>query len=93
MEIERLPLGQSHADKCRAGNLRWRNMPQVPGFAILMPTHAQFSISHRVVCQWLSHCDHKLRLNPDQLKSFLLGIERATARNALPIASNCSRLA
>jgi hypothetical protein len=27
MEIERLPLGQSHADKCRAGRLRWLNMP------------------------------------------------------------------
>jgi hypothetical protein len=27
MEIERLPLGQSHADKCRAANLKWRNMP------------------------------------------------------------------
>jgi hypothetical protein len=27
MEIERLPLGQSHADKCRAGQLRWLNMP------------------------------------------------------------------
>ena len=27
MEIERLPLGQSHADKCRSGNLKWRGMP------------------------------------------------------------------
>jgi hypothetical protein len=27
MEIERLPLGQSHADRCRAGTLRWRNAP------------------------------------------------------------------
>jgi hypothetical protein len=27
MEIERLPLGQSRADKCRAGTLRWLNMP------------------------------------------------------------------
>lgn len=27
MEIERLPLGQSRADKSRAGNLRWRNVP------------------------------------------------------------------
>jgi hypothetical protein len=27
MEIERLPLAQSHGDKCRAGQLRWLNMP------------------------------------------------------------------
>jgi hypothetical protein len=27
MEIERLPLGQSRADKCRAAILKWRNMP------------------------------------------------------------------
>jgi hypothetical protein len=31
MEIERLPLGQSHADKCRAGFLKWRNAP--PGLS------------------------------------------------------------
>jgi hypothetical protein len=27
MEIERLPFGQSHADKCRAGGLKWRKTP------------------------------------------------------------------
>ena len=27
MEIKRLPLGQSHADKCRAGTLKWQGMP------------------------------------------------------------------
>jgi hypothetical protein len=32
MEIERLPLGQSHADKCRAGSLKWRDAP--PGMSV-----------------------------------------------------------
>jgi hypothetical protein len=27
MEIKRLPLGQSHADKCRAGTLKWQGVP------------------------------------------------------------------
>jgi hypothetical protein len=35
-KIERLPFGQSHADKCRAGNLKWRNMP--PGIPPEMAT-------------------------------------------------------
>jgi hypothetical protein len=35
-KIERLPFGQSHADKCRAGNLRWLNMP--PGIPPEMAT-------------------------------------------------------
>jgi hypothetical protein len=31
MEIERLPFGQSHADKCRAGHCKWLNAP--PGMS------------------------------------------------------------
>jgi len=27
MEIKRLPFGQSHADKCRVGYLKWVNAP------------------------------------------------------------------
>jgi hypothetical protein len=27
MEIKHLPLGQSHADKCRVERFRWRNTP------------------------------------------------------------------
>jgi hypothetical protein len=31
MEIERLPFGLSHADKCRAGHFKWLNAP--PGMS------------------------------------------------------------
>jgi hypothetical protein len=43
MEIERLPLGQSRADKCRAGTLRWLNVP--PG----IPTEMAAEFMARIV--------------------------------------------
>ena len=43
MERQHLPFGKSHADKCRAGELKWRGMP--PG----IPTALATEFTDRIV--------------------------------------------
>jgi hypothetical protein len=45
MEIKRLPLGQSHAERIRAGTLRWKGKP--PGITQEMADEFMLSLAKR----------------------------------------------